>query len=110
MKKKKCGSKSKGRKMRTAKVMNNVKLKSLKLLKDSLWRRFDIVSQKLAKNCHCPDSFMRTRVGYETDTLGSNGTSWYQDFCSVCGKQGKSYGGVYGNYSGGAKYKAEDKE
>lgn len=91
--------------------MNQRELKKLKKDRDARREQFNKIDQKLRDNCTCPESFMRTEVGYETDTLGSNGTSYYQDFCSVCGKYHDNYGGVYSSYRGGAKFteaKAKD--
>lgn len=90
--------------------MTSAKLKALKKQRDALRDRFNKVDTKLSDSCHCPPQFMKTEVGYETDTLGSNGRSYYQDFCSVCGKYHGTYGGVYSSHRSGAKYPTAEKK
>lgn len=90
--------------------MTSTKLRALKKQRDALQVRLDQFDEKLHKNCHCPPQFMRTAVGYETDTLGNNGINYYSDWCSVCLKGHGTYGGVYGHYNGGPKHKVEDRK
>lgn len=93
-----------------AKKMNSVKLKALKKQRDEARAKFNKIDENLRENCHCPPQFMKTEVGYETDTLGSNGRNYYQDFCSVCGKYHGTYGGVYSSHRSGAKYPTAEKK
>jgi hypothetical protein len=89
--------------------MTNTKLKALKVRKDKAWATFKALNDKLDELCHCPEKFMVTEEGYETDTLGNNGTTRYYDSCEVCGKQGETYGGVYsGGYGAGANYRKKN--
>lgn len=85
--------------------MTVAKLKELKKQKDIYWNKFKNANDKLKKICTHPHSAIRTKVGYETDTLGNNGTNYYIDICTLCEAHIDSYGGVYGGYEGRAKYK-----
>jgi hypothetical protein len=81
-------------------------MKRLKKKTAKAYEEYKKLYDELHERCTCPKEFMVTLTGYETDTLGCNGTNWYQDKCSVCGKyDGKEYGGVYGGRNDRANYR-----
>lgn len=84
--------------------MTITQLKSLKERKFKAWKLYKKLTVQLDENCTHPKRYMRTKMGYDTDTLGNNGTCDYTDICTLCGAHLDNYGGVYSGYDGYEKY------
>lgn len=70
------------------------KLKALKMRSEEIYAKYSFTRSKLLKECWHPTAHQRTQYSYITDTLGSNGKSYYQDFCTLCGLNvGEEYEG-----------------